>query len=129
MGLDDLLTPDPPEPPKRTKTADSVEGLRPAKILRKATFLAQKDPSFRNNGGIENVLKLTVYAADQADLRQWSTLPESLQIARIPLKAGKYNLQALGVGYANDPSGEHMPDRQIEIKPGQKLFVSWRSWR
>ena len=32
---------------------------------------------------------------DEADLRQWSTLPATLQMIRIPLAPGKYNVRVL----------------------------------
>lgn len=68
-------------------------------------------------------------AADQADLRQWSTLPQTFQIARIPLKSGKYTVKATGIDGYGQPTGEQLRDREIEIKPGQKLFVNWRTLR
>lgn len=68
-------------------------------------------------------------AADQADLRQWSTLPQTFQVARVPLKAGKYKVQAAGLDAFGQETGERMQDRDIEIKPGQKVFVNWRTLR
>lgn len=64
---------------------------------------------------------------DVADTRQWSTLPESLQIIRIPMEAGKYkiNLQGLYLNYA--PSGEEKELVEVDLKPGRKTFLTWRS--
>lgn len=67
--------------------------------------------------------------ADQADLRQWSTLPGTLQIARIYLKPGKYNVSATGMNSAGAATGEAMAPKEIEIKAGQKSFTTWRSFR
>jgi hypothetical protein len=65
--------------------------------------------------------------ADRADLRQWSTLPDTIQIARIPVKPGKYKVRAEGLTGSDSPTGERMDDREVNVRPGQKVFVSWRS--
>ncbi|MEQ1879220.1 MAG: hypothetical protein ABL958_21460, partial [Bdellovibrionia bacterium] len=66
--------------------------------------------------------------ADQADLRQWSTLPETFQVARVPIKSGKYRVRVQGLDGGLGPSGEQMPEREVEIRPGKKAFVIWRSF-
>lgn len=68
-------------------------------------------------------------AADRADVRQWSTLPQSFQFARMPLKAGKYKVNVAGLGWGLTPDGENMPEREVVIKPGKKTFITWRSVR
>ena len=72
---------------------------------------------------------IAMNVADQADLRQWSTLPESLQIARMPVKPGKYKVKALGLNGAGYQTSEQMPEREVEVKPGRKAFINWRSVR
>jgi hypothetical protein len=67
-------------------------------------------------------------AADQADLRQWSTLPETLQVARLPLAGGKYKVKVNGLDANQHPSGENGTEREVEIKPGQRTFIMWRSF-
>lgn len=71
---------------------------------------------------------ITMNIADQADLRQWSTLPESFQIARVPLKAGIYKVRATGLDSALQPSGETMTERDVKVSPRRKTFVMWRSF-
>lgn len=68
-------------------------------------------------------------AVDQADLRQWSTLPESFQLIRARLPSGKYNLSGQGISSYGDPTGEAMDPQSITIKAGKKTFVTWRSFR
>ncbi|MCB0411195.1 MAG: hypothetical protein KDD22_01630 [Bdellovibrionales bacterium] len=65
--------------------------------------------------------------ADQADLRQWSTLPESFQIAKIYLKAGKYKVKVQGLGHNRSPTSEYREGLDVEIKPRKKTFLNWRS--
>ena len=72
---------------------------------------------------------IAMNAADRADLRQWSTLPQTFQIARLPMKAGKYHVHVEGQTISWTPTGESMPGREIVIRPGQKVFIDWRSFR
>ena len=72
---------------------------------------------------------IAMNVADRADLRQWSTLPDTFQIARAYVKPGVYKVSAQGLEYSGAESGEQMPEREVEVKPGKKVFVSWRSVR
>lgn len=83
----------------------------------------------QKNELLGNIAWIAMNAADRADLRQWSTLPETFQLARMRLKAGKYKIKVTGLTAAGTPSGEAMQEREIEIKPGKKIFVNWRSWK
>jgi uncharacterized protein len=67
--------------------------------------------------------------ADRADLRQWGTLPESFQIARVFLKPGKYLLQASALNTVGGVTGETSPVRSFTVQAGKKSFISWRSFR
>ncbi|HEX4924379.1 MAG TPA: hypothetical protein VFV50_09840, partial [Bdellovibrionales bacterium] len=66
--------------------------------------------------------------ADQADLRQWSTLPESFQVARIPVKAGIYKVRVTGLDLSLQATGESMTERELKVAPRRKTFVMWRSF-
>lgn len=66
--------------------------------------------------------------ADQADLRQWSTLPGTFQIARIKLPPGEYELTAESLDYKGSPLSEKLSSQKIQIKPKQKTFFTWRSY-
>lgn len=67
--------------------------------------------------------------ADQADLRQWATLPATFQIARKMLKPGKYKIRAVALDGAGSATDEAMPEKEIEISPRQKIFLTWRSFK
>ena len=62
---------------------------------------------------------------EQADVRLWFLLPRTLQIARIPVKPGRYNLD-LG---AENASGRIVRSemRTVDVKMGQKKFVFFTS--
>lgn len=67
--------------------------------------------------------------ADQADLRQWASLPQTFQVARKRVPAGKYKVKVLALSAANQPTGEILDEQEIEVKPRKKTFLNWRSFR
>jgi tetratricopeptide (TPR) repeat protein len=67
-----------------------------------------------------SVAWLAMNLSDRADLRQWSTLPHSFQVARVPVKAGKYTVDLRAIGSSATKAEE------VEVKPGRKAFVVWR---
>jgi uncharacterized protein len=72
---------------------------------------------------------VAMHASDRADLRQWSTLPQTIQVARVYLPVGKYQIAVEGLGVDSKESGEQSKLIPVEIKPGKKSFALWRSWR
>lgn len=65
--------------------------------------------------------------ADQADLRQWLSLPASFQIAKLRLKPGKYRVRAVGLDSSDNPTGEVSEWMDVKVDTRKKAFVSWRS--
>lgn len=82
----------------------------------------------KKNKGLGNLAYLVMSVADQADLRQWSTLPNGFQVARIYLPAGKYKVSIEGLTVSGTPSGESNTPQEIEISPLKKKFINWRSF-
>lgn len=70
---------------------------------------------------------VALHATDRADLRQWSTLPETLQMARAYVPVGEYDAQAVGLRGDGNTSGELGESRPVKVLPGKKTFVTWRS--
>ena len=69
-----------------------------------------------------------MHVADQADLRQWTTIPASFQIAKIRLKPGSYRVRAVGLNGVN-PTGEESEWMTVNVDKRKKTFVNWRSVR
>jgi hypothetical protein len=67
------------------------------------------------------LLKVALYASDQADTRSWNLLPKDLQIARISVRGGKYTLRPELIG-----SNVEIPERTVHVNPGQKVFINFR---
>ncbi|MDN8836899.1 hypothetical protein Q0M54_13990, partial [Staphylococcus aureus] len=61
---------------------------------------------------------IVLNATDRADVRQWSTLPETFQISRLSVKPGIYKVKVQGLDNFGSPTGEEMPEKDIEVKPG-----------
>jgi len=67
-------------------------------------------------------------ATDRADLRQWSTLPETFQVARALVPGGKYKVSVQGIGPGGGTTIDSRPPEEIEVRPGRKAFFVWRSF-
>jgi len=67
------------------------------------------------------LVKVALFASDQADTRSWNLLPKDLQIARIAVKGGKYTVRPELQG-----SSAEIPERTVHVNPGQKVFVNFR---
>jgi len=124
-----------------TKTVYNIEGIAVttlekdfgALVARRVGGIAAKavvaDQISQKNKLLGSIAWVAMNVADRADLRQWSTLPETIQIARIQLPPGKYKLTIQGLDYGGSPTSEALTDKEVVIKAGQKAFVNWRSLR
>jgi hypothetical protein len=83
----------------------------------------------KKNEGLGSLLNLVAQIADRADLRQWSTLPATYNVAKVTLPSGRYRVRVSGLTASSGDSGESSPEQEVEIKPGQKTFIGWRSFR
>jgi len=83
----------------------------------------------QKNEALGAILNIAMHVADRADLRQWSTLPESFQIAKLRLKPGKYRVRIKGVDGSGNPTGELSEELELVAKAGKKTFFNWRSFR
>lgn len=72
-------------------------------------------------------LWVLMHATDRADLRQWSTLPRTIQVARVYLPEGKHKIKVQGLRSltGGGPSSEEI---ELNVKAGRKHFVGWRSF-
>lgn len=90
-----------------------------------ARELARKD---KNNGGILGAVAfIGMQVSERADLRQWSFLPASIQISRVSLDAGLYDIAVQGYDFGGVPNGERSLSEKIKVIPGKTNFVIWRS--
>ncbi|MCB0356853.1 MAG: hypothetical protein KDD40_07590 [Bdellovibrionales bacterium] len=83
----------------------------------------------QKNEALGAILGFALQATDRADLRQWSTLPESLQIAKMRVPPGTYKVRARGLNAAEEPNDESMPEVEVVVKPGRKTFIAFRTYQ
>ncbi|MFM6929881.1 MAG: COG3014 family protein [Bdellovibrio sp.] len=100
-------------------------------VAKRVAGLASKavvaDQLRQKNRLLGDLTFLALNLADRADLRQWSTLPQTIQLIRVPLAAGKYQFSLDGLNSMGAATGEKLDKQTIEIKAGQKKFIVWRS--
>ena len=72
------------------------------------------------------VALVAMVASDRADLRQWSFLPNSIQIIRIPVTPGKYTLKMGGLGRDKQVT-ETFTDVNLTVDKRQKVIHMVRS--
>jgi len=108
---------------------DQYAGL----IAKRAAGIAAKyvvsDQIAKKNELLGFLSWLGLNAIDQADLRQWSNLPEAFQIARVWVPAGEYEVSAVSVNGRGDVLSEKMQPKKIKLHEKQKAFLTWRSFR
>ena len=91
---------------------------------------SKKNKRDREEGAdLGTLVGIGLHLADRADLRQWSTLPKTFQVAKIRLKAGKYKIKAQGYYTNGKESNQVMPEREVTIKPQRKTFFTWRTFK
>lgn len=70
-----------------------------------------------------------MHVSDQADLRQWISVPSSFQVAKLRLKPGQYRVRAVGLNQSGQPTGEEGQWAEVKVDKRKKTFVNWRSLR
>lgn len=84
--------------------------------------LVLKEAINKKNNGLGDLAFLALDAMDQADVRQWSTLPATFQVARMFLPDGNYNVKI----YADGASGSPLYAQDIQIRKNKKSFLNTR---
>jgi hypothetical protein len=108
----------------------SLEDRMPMLTLKQVLRAAVKGAmvkTARDQGGWAGALAANLYnvITEQADLRSWQTLPQNIQVARIPLRAGHHELVFTLYG----KRGGKVQERpfSLDVRPGEKIFLNARS--
>lgn len=70
---------------------------------------------------------IVMQASERADLRQWSFLPATIQIAEAQLPVGEYEVFLQGLDLSGVPTSEKLETRKVVVRSGQSEFLIWRS--
>jgi len=73
------------------------------------------------------VTAIALHASDRADLRNWSTLPSSIQLIRTYLKPGEHMFSLIGLDSSQQPTSDSLIDQKVKIQAGKKTFIIFRS--
>ncbi|MBI3270455.1 MAG: hypothetical protein HYZ53_15710 [Planctomycetes bacterium] len=99
-------------------------------IAKRAVILAAKavaTEEIRKRNQLAGVLVGAFFAAtEKADLRCWLTLPRDLQMARMALAVGEYDITLRQFGAGGQPTGDHLW-RRVRIEPGRRVFLNART--
>lgn len=106
---------------------DAYAGIIASRVAGVAVKAVVADQLRQKNELLGDLAWIGMNLVDQADLRHWSTLPESFQVARVYVKQGQYKARAVGLNWSQLPTGEVSNDFTIDVKPGKKTFIAWRS--
>jgi len=101
-------------------------GMRAAGIATKAVVA---DQIRQKNELLGLAAWIGMNAADQADLRQWTSLPSTFQVAKIRLKPGTYRVHAVGLMPNGVATGEQSEWWTVKVEAHRKAFLNWRSLR
>lgn len=74
----------------------------------------------KEDKALGEIIRVLLHSSDWADLRHWSTLPESFQVARLELEPGEHSID---VG-----AGSNFKEEVVNLKPGQKKFIFMRGF-
>ena len=108
---------------------DQYAGLIAKRVAGLAAKAVVADQIRQKNQLLGDLTWIGLNLADQADLRQWSTLPETFQVAKMLVPIGKYKVSVVGLNSAGSSSGETMPFQEVTVRPRKKTFIFWRSYR
>ncbi|MGZ3745513.1 MAG: COG3014 family protein, partial [Pseudobdellovibrionaceae bacterium] len=92
-----------------------------------ATKEVVADQIRQKNETLGNLAWLAMHLSERADLRQWSTLPQTVQLIRVPLKVGEYNVNLQGLLANGVVSGEGKAFSKVQIKSQRITFLRWRT--
>lgn len=77
----------------------------------------------RKSPGLGSLTSLLAAAADQADTRIWSTLPDNIQLARFRLAPGTYDVTVRLQGAYGTPGATRIL-KNVSIQAGQSTFAT-----
>jgi len=102
-------------------------GLIAKRMAAIATKAVVAEQVRQRNEGLGQLAWIAMNVADQADLRQWLFLPASVQVAKVYLPAGKYQVSADALTNAKVPLA-NTRSYEVEVKANKISFINYRSF-
>ncbi|MGH8370548.1 MAG: hypothetical protein ACRESC_06160, partial [Gammaproteobacteria bacterium] len=95
-------------------------------LSRNVARQAAANQADKNQPGVGALLSIIGAVVDQADTRIWNTLPDDIQLARLRLPPGSYDLTVSLRGRGDDILESKTFD-QVVIRPGRITFTAWHA--
>lgn len=109
--------------------ADDAAALVARRMGAIAAKAVMADQIRQKNEGLGAVAWIVMNLADRADVRQWSTLPQTIQMKKLWLPVGKHKIHLQGVDRNGTPTADQFPEQEIEVKGRTTSFIHWRTLR
>lgn len=109
--------------------ADDAGALVARRMGGIAAKAVMADQIRQKNEGLGQLAWIVMNLADRADVRQWSTLPQTIQMKKLWLPVGKHKITLQGVDASNLPTADQLSEQEIEVKPRSTSFLHWRTLR
>jgi hypothetical protein len=91
-------------------------------IARAAIKHEASEKADQENDALGVMVNIAGVVSERADTRSWSTLPNRIYLARLPLAPGRHEVRVeLADGYAGVAAAR---DYVVELAPGEKRFIS-----
>jgi|SRR5215469_13415662 len=94
--------------------------LLAAEFTRNVVRSAAANQADKKEQGLGTLVSLVATIADQADIRIWGTLPDNIQVARLRLPPGTYDLTVSFIGGGGAPR----VIKNVQVQAGQMTFES-----
>lgn len=101
---------------ERQKPAILARAIARAALKHEASEKADKE-----NDALGMMVNIAGVVSERADTRSWSTLPNRIYLARLPLAAGRHEVR---VELAGGQPGAAARDYTVDLAPGEKRFLS-----
>jgi tetratricopeptide (TPR) repeat protein len=95
-------------------------------LSRNVVRQAAANQADKNQPGMGALLSIIGTVVDQADTRIWNTLPDDIQLARLRLPPGTYDLKVSLRG-RGDNLVQSRTFEDVVIKPGRMTFTAWHA--
>ena len=103
--------------------------MAPLVAKRLAAIVAKKAASkalAKKNEGLGAIADIAMQIAERADLRQWSLLPKTFQIARLRVNPGTYSATVYGIDGGNETMNCEFKD--LKVKKNEKKVINCRGF-
>lgn len=106
---------------------DDMAALVARRIAARLTKDVTAEEIRKNNEILGLITWFALHISDRADLRQWSTLPQTIQVVRVYLPPGNYKFSLQGLNDEGLPTADQLINREVIIRSGKKSILTWRS--